>query len=142
MEDFASALLRVPRPEMDEIRRNPALAPIKIALIDDGVDTTNPSLQGRKYLGKSFDFYEGGRRSHSYWISQSGHGTIMAKFIRSICPTAEIYVIKLATDLARGDPNRLTIDAESAINVSIVQFATTYITSTVCIAVAIHSVPH
>ncbi|OAA57929.1 intracellular serine protease [Niveomyces insectorum RCEF 264] len=116
MEDFASAMLRVPRPDAEEIQDNPMLAPIKVALIDDGVDTTNPSLQGRKYQGKSFDFYENGRRNHAYWISTSGHGTIMARFIRTVCPTAEIYVIKLSADLVARDTNKLTVDVESAIS--------------------------
>ncbi len=120
MEEFSGVLNEAPQPTKEEMSAHPALKPIVVALIDDGVDTTNPSLQKRKYKGKSFDFYDGGRRSQSYWVSKIGHGTIMAKLIRTICPTAEIYVIKLGTGVATKDPNKLTIDVDSAIKVSLV----------------------
>lgn len=117
MKDFSAAFKEVPQPTEREVTQNAALAPIKVALIDDGVDTTSPSLQGRTYRGKSFDFYDDGQRSQPYWVSKAGHGTVMARLIRGVCPTADIYVIKLSTDASTKDLDRLTIDADSAIKV-------------------------
>lgn len=49
-------------------------------------------------------------------MSESNHGTIMARFIRKICPTADIYVIKVATKRGTRSSNTLTIDVPSAID--------------------------
>ncbi|MBE3042969.1 hypothetical protein IMZ48_10435 [Candidatus Bathyarchaeota archaeon] len=119
MNEFSAAFKEVPQPTAAEAAENKELAPVRVALIDDGVDTTSASLLGRTYRGKSFDFYEGGRRSQPYWVSKAGHGTAMAKLIRSVCPTAEIYVIKLGTEVSARDVGKLTIDPDSAIKVSI-----------------------
>ncbi|KAF7920648.1 hypothetical protein BELL_1448g00020 [Botrytis elliptica] len=72
--------------------------PVEIALIDDGVDVLQSRLRGKISDGKSFDYGDkGANRIRSHWISERGHGTVMAKNIVRICPMAKIYVIKLET---------------------------------------------
>lgn len=55
----------------------------------------HPELKGRKFAGKSFDSYD--KRVTPYWESHAGHGTLMARLILRMCPTAVIYVIKTKT---------------------------------------------
>ncbi|KAF7898370.1 hypothetical protein EAF00_004816 [Botryotinia globosa] len=75
------------------------MQPVEIALIDDGVDDLQSRLRGKISDGKSFDYGdEGANRIRSHWISERGHGTVMAKNIVRICPMAKIYVIKLETN--------------------------------------------
>lgn len=118
MEAFTTAFLRVKQPSSQHIAANKSFQPVKIALIDDGVDTTNRSLQGKKYFGRSFAFDETGGRNFPYWISDGNHGTVMARFIRKLCPTADIYIIKVATRSGARNSRKLTIDIESAIEVN------------------------
>lgn len=117
MAEFSNLFLQVPRPDDELTRQRPALRPTKIALIDDGVTTTSASFGGKLFRGKSFDFYENGQRNSPYWISTGGHGTSMAQFIRKICRTAEIYVIKLRTLMPQNGSSSLPIDTRSAIEV-------------------------
>ncbi|KIW74380.1 hypothetical protein Z517_12320 [Fonsecaea pedrosoi CBS 271.37] len=114
MQNFTTAFLKVRERPARDAENN--FKSIRVALIDDGVDTTQSSLQGRDYLGRSFAFDDAGQRNYPYWISDSGHGTIMARFIRKICPTADIYIIKVATRPATQDPNRLTIVVASVVD--------------------------
>lgn len=94
-----------------------SLNPITVALIDDGVDTRHEDLQGDKFFGKSFDpFPEDSWRINPFWVSAAGHGTLMARLIRHICPSAVIYVIKLETFESNG---KLRIRQESAIEVGV-----------------------
>jgi hypothetical protein len=96
-------------------------SPVEVALIDDGVDITHPDLndiKDRRIFGKSFDS-EGGssnNRVPPYWSSSSGHGTLMAKFIHKVCPSAIIHVIKLQT-VSAANSKKLQIKPESAIKV-------------------------
>ncbi|THV44375.1 hypothetical protein BGAL_0659g00010 [Botrytis galanthina] len=74
------------------------MQPVEITLIDDGVDVLQSRLRGKISDGKSFDYGDkGANRIRSHWISERGHGTVMAKNIIRICPMAKIYVIKLET---------------------------------------------
>lgn len=91
------------------------LNPVTVALIDDGVDIRHEDLQGDEFLGKSFSpFGEDSWRINPFWISAVGHGTLMARLIRHICPSAVIYVIKLETFEFKG---KLRIRQQSAIEV-------------------------
>ncbi|OQU98118.1 hypothetical protein CLAIMM_03946 [Cladophialophora immunda] len=116
MENFTTAFLRVRQPSAKDIAATKSLEPIRVALIDDGVDTTNRSLRGRAYHGRSFAFDQGGEKNYPYWMSDSGHGTIMARFIRKLCPTADIYIIKVATRQGTQDTKSLTIVVSSAVD--------------------------
>ncbi|KAK2686551.1 hypothetical protein QWA68_014346 [Fusarium oxysporum] len=98
---------------------NPSLPPVEVALIDDGVDIMHPDLndtRDRTFLGQSFDLHNGGStpRVPPYWSSPSGHGTLMARLIHKICPSAIIHVIKLQTFWS-GNSKKLQIKPDSAV---------------------------
>ncbi|KIW25944.1 uncharacterized protein PV07_09078 [Cladophialophora immunda] len=63
MENFTTAFLRVRQLSAKDIPATKSLEPIRVALIDDGVDTTNRSLQGRTDRGRSFAFDQRGKRT-------------------------------------------------------------------------------
>nr|RBQ96893.1 hypothetical protein FVER53263_04444 [Fusarium verticillioides] len=115
MEDFARRFRQI-----KALRdTNPSLKPVEVALIDDGVDFMHPDLndtRDRTFLGKSFDYRDEHPtpRVPPYWSSPSGHGTLMARLIHKICPSAVIHVIKLQTFRA-GNSDKLQIRADSAV---------------------------
>jgi hypothetical protein len=114
MEEFASCFRKIKG--VNDQRADPALNPITVALIDDGTDITHSELNGKEFPGKSFHEYSDGSswRVSPYWDSASGHGTLMARLIHRICPSAIIYVIKLQTYVPAGS-GKLQINPESAI---------------------------
>lgn len=92
--------------------------PIKVALINDGADITHTDLTGTKFEGGSFDHEQDQDDWHvnPYWYSAGGHGTLMARFIHRICPSAKICIIKLKT-MATSNSPKLQIDPRSAIKI-------------------------
>jgi hypothetical protein len=75
---------------------NDPVAPITIALIDDGVDIYEQYLTGKIVGGKSFCQRDTSKNLNIPWYITSGnHGTIMAILICRIFPQAQIYVLKL-----------------------------------------------
>ncbi|KAM0263347.1 hypothetical protein ACHAQJ_001203 [Trichoderma viride] len=68
------------------------LKPIKIAIIDDGIDTTTQQLH--RYIDGGQCFYSD-EESPSFFISAKGHGTMMARLITRIFPQARILSLKL-----------------------------------------------
>ncbi|KAI1474288.1 subtilisin-like protein [Daldinia eschscholtzii] len=85
--------------------------PIKVALIDDGIDINE--LEYYPVGGRSFcPRTEDKAFNYPYYVSSSGHGTVMASLIYRICPRARLYVLKLADHIGR-DWNR-QITAKSA----------------------------
>lgn len=115
MEDFASYFRQIKG--IREKMKDASLNPITVALIDDGADITHPELKGNKFPGKSFDLYNDGWRVSPFWASASGHGTLMARLIHRICPSAMIYIIKLRT-MKTANSTKLQIDPRSAIQAS------------------------
>lgn len=87
----------------------------QVALIDDGVDVNHPDLGGRKFAGKSFDDYDD--KVTPYWESTTGHGTLMARLIIRMCPSASIYVIK-SKAVGGNHRGKTPLDAESCVDVS------------------------
>jgi hypothetical protein len=87
---------------------------IKVALIDDGVDTAHASLSCIIADGKSFSQKSNGQYN-SYYKSSRGHGTIMATLIRKICPGVKLYVARLNEERTN---NGFEITAASAALVS------------------------
>ena len=121
MENFAEHFRQIP--SLRDRITDPSLEPVEVALIDDGADITRPDLgdvRGKKFPGKSFCCYQEGStwRVSPYWDSSSGHGTLMARLIHKICPSAIIHVIKLQT-FAVENSNKLQIDPDSAIKVNL-----------------------
>ncbi|KAM0247246.1 hypothetical protein ACHAQJ_009913 [Trichoderma viride] len=91
---------------LDDLRKD-----VVVALIDDGVDSCDPTFSGRIIEGKTFDYRD--RGVGQYYISARGHGTEMARMILKVCPMASIYSIRLKTHI-NPDKGQATIDATSA----------------------------
>lgn len=115
MEEFADHFRQIKgiRDRMGDASLNP----VTVALIDDGTDITHDELKGNNFPGKSFDLYNDGWRVSPFWASASGHGTLMARLIKRICPSAMIYTIKLKT-VKTANSAKLQIDPRSAIQAS------------------------
>jgi hypothetical protein len=91
MDDFAEFLqkVKVPRQLHEDV---------KVALIDDGVDISEPSLYGRILGGRDFCQRDGNQElSEPYYVSSGGHGTEMASLICRVCPKVQLYIVKLAS---------------------------------------------
>lgn len=75
--------------------------PIKVALIDDGVDFMEldyPLAGGRTFCPRD----EANHLNHPYYASATGHGTVMAKLINLMCPRAQLYVFRLEDHPSEG----------------------------------------
>lgn len=89
--------------------------PIKIALIDDGVDVKDLEFSfigGRTFCKRD----EEHNLNDPYYVSSTGHGTIMAKQIHLLCPRAQFYVLRLEDHASEEGGRQIT--AKSAAQVS------------------------
>ncbi|RKL35149.1 hypothetical protein BFJ70_g8007 [Fusarium oxysporum] len=89
------------------------IKPIKVAIIDDGVDVSLSSLQDKIALGQSFCPYPNSTDMMSpYFMSSSNHGTSMATLICSLCPMVRLYVARLDQRQTLGGSQRhITVDS-------------------------------
>ncbi|KAK1779759.1 hypothetical protein QBC45DRAFT_325176 [Copromyces sp. CBS 386.78] len=87
MKQFAT-FLRSIKPEI-------SIAPIKIAIIDDGIDSTLDVFSHRIETGESFYKAGSGRWRGAYYVPTGYHGTLMAQLICDICPVARLYIAQL-----------------------------------------------
>ncbi|KAF4537178.1 uncharacterized protein LTHEOB_11556 [Lasiodiplodia theobromae] len=92
---------------------NPELEerPIRVAVIDDGIDITEKSLQGKVIGGRSF-CQRVENEQMPYYVTEGWHGTVMASLICRVCPKAQLYIVRL--DEYLGEDGRRHITAESA----------------------------
>ncbi|RKU46266.1 hypothetical protein DL546_006500 [Coniochaeta pulveracea] len=113
MEEFADFLIAAQKaadPPVELVR------PVLVALIDDGVDINDQTIQSRVMAGRSFCHRsEPDNLNQGYYISSGGHGTAMAGFICKLCPDVQLYVLKLDEYYPDG---KRTITARSAAKVS------------------------
>ncbi|RAH42554.1 S8 family peptidase [Aspergillus brunneoviolaceus CBS 621.78] len=82
---------------------------VRVALIDDGVDIEEKTLRGKIIGGRSFcprDYAQHLQRP--FYVSGSGHGTVMASLICRVCPTAKLFVVKLAEHVSENSTRRIT----------------------------------
>ncbi|KAK3688016.1 hypothetical protein B0T22DRAFT_377342 [Podospora appendiculata] len=112
MDEFAMWFRKIK--DLHTPQTDRALNPITVALIDDGVDIAHEDLRSKKLPGKSFNYYQDDWLVSPYWDSDSGYGTLMARLIQRVCPSAVIYVIKLKTTRPHGSA-KVRINASSAI---------------------------
>lgn len=86
---------------MDKIKTCHKGDEVKVALIDDGVDLCERAFRDKIIHGKSLGYYWDGvqrdQRAKQWYVSETGHGTVMAHMILRVCPMAKIYPIKLDT---------------------------------------------
>ncbi|PNP79773.1 hypothetical protein FNYG_06866 [Fusarium nygamai] len=88
------------------------IEPIQIAIIDDGVDMKDLDYHftgGRSFCVRS----EHRGLLDPYYMSRTGHGTIMAKNIHLMCPHASLFILRLE-DTPSEDGAKLNITARSA----------------------------
>lgn len=73
------------------------LKPVKIALIDDGVDASHLHLRDNIKEGVTYCASCLGKSNvpSSYYGSTNGHGTLMAALISYVCRGVHLYVAKL-----------------------------------------------
>lgn len=70
--------------------------PVKIAIIDDGIDATMPGLQPKIASGATFCPYpHSSTLVNSYFVPRGKHGTLMAQLICDLCPSIQLYVARL-----------------------------------------------
>jgi hypothetical protein len=110
MKDFASFLRNI---------KTEKVAPVKIAIIDDGIDATLDSLQGKIAGGTSFCPYPNSTDlMNAYFVPSGRHGTLMASLICQICPDPRLYIARLEERPAV-DGNDRRITAKSAAKVKV-----------------------
>lgn len=98
-------------------RAEPGVQPVKIAIIDDGINPTLSIFTDRIRMGESFHSVGeslSGRRG-AFYVPSGPHGTLMAQLICKICPTVKLYIAQL--EVFRGQDGRRSFSAESAAEV-------------------------
>lgn len=102
MDDFADFIQNVEPPIS-------SVEPITIALIDDGVDINEQSLNAKIIGGRSFCQREKFQNlSKPYYVTSGGHGTVMVSLICRVCPRAQLYVIKLDEHMSENMKRQIT----------------------------------
>ncbi|KAH6975043.1 hypothetical protein BKA56DRAFT_589953 [Ilyonectria sp. MPI-CAGE-AT-0026] len=91
-----------------------SIRPVKIAILDDGVDASITSLDGKIAVGKSFSPNANSNNLMNPWfISSSNRGTYMAMLICRVCPMVQLYVARLDEQQTIGS-NQEHMTAKSA----------------------------
>ena len=90
------------------------LEPIRVALIDDGIDGADQILYENIADGVSFCHRDEGL-SNTYYVASGGHGTLMATFIRRMCPWVKLYVAKLDEGFAPDGRKQITADSAAKV---------------------------
>ena len=112
MSQFAVFIGNIPKKERLMI------PPIKIAIIDDGVDASLDILLEKIAGGKSFYPYANSSDlMNAYYVPSGQHGTMMADLICRICPSCRLYVARLDERPSRLDLSR-QITTKSAADAS------------------------
>ncbi|KAJ6259971.1 Lipase [Drechslerella dactyloides] len=109
MKNFAeNFIMRLPEPIGDMYG-----PPVKIAVLDNGIDAALPIFHGKIAAGTSFAPYPYSRDLiNAYFAPSDDHGTIMASLICTICPRVQLYVARL--DEGSSVDGRRQITAKSA----------------------------
>ena len=80
--------------------------PIKVAIIDNGLDITLPSLSRTIIEGVCLvENYEG--HESPWWLATDPHGTHMASFIHQLDPFCELYIAKVSNGPFGFHPERV-----------------------------------
>ncbi|RYP40703.1 hypothetical protein DL768_010602 [Monosporascus sp. mg162] len=98
---------------LKEARPKHAIEPIKIAVIDDGINTALDIFSGRIQVGESFSpLSEVSGRWGAYYVPSGPHGTLMAQLICEVCPVVKLYIAQL--EVLPGQDGRRSFTPESA----------------------------
>ncbi|ROW10102.1 hypothetical protein VMCG_02078 [Cytospora schulzeri] len=126
MDEFAEIMQAVE--EHIGLKSEMPARPIRVALIDDGVKTSYSELDNNIHAGKSgwhqpdpdakYKKRMHGGTFRNYNSSHTGHGTVMAYYIKRVCPNVRLYVAKLEVVSPRthvdGRGKRVTFSCDSA----------------------------
>lgn len=87
---------------------NPPPRPVKIAILDTGIDRDHDAFEAREENIKAkLNFYNNSQRSIP---DLNGHGTFTASLILDYAPDAELYIAKIA-DKENATPNaKIVVD--------------------------------
>lgn len=78
---------------------SPPLKPVKIAILDTGIERGHDAFEAREEAIKArLNYYNESQRSIP---DLNGHGTFTASLILDYAPDAELYIIKIADKNAR-----------------------------------------
>lgn len=114
MEEFAEFLTAAERQALPPLVLK---HPVNVAVIDDGVDINDQTIQSRIAGGRSFCHRdESENLNQPYYVSSGGHGTAMAGLICKVCPNVRLYILKLNEYYL--EPGKRQITAKSAARVS------------------------
>ena len=101
MHQFAVFMSNMPKEQRSTI------PPIKIAIVDDGVDSSLDILLDKIAGGKSFYPYANSSDlMNAYYVPSGQHGTMMADLICRTCPSCRLYVARLDEHPSRLDLSR------------------------------------
>lgn len=85
-----------------------------VALIDDGVDFADERTQSMVEDGRSY-YQRQGKLVANYWTSSGGHGTAMAGLIRTMCPMAKLFVLRLNEYTSVNGKRQITADSAARV---------------------------
>lgn len=78
---------------------SPPLKPVKIAILDTGIERGHDAFEAREEAIKArLNYYNESQRSIS---DSNGHGTFTASLLLDYSPDAGLYIIKIADENAR-----------------------------------------
>lgn len=105
VEAFAK-FLKLARPDV-------SVDPVKIAVIDDGIEASLEEFNGKIHVGESFcRFGELSGRRGAYYVPLGPHYTLMAQLISRVCPAVKLYVAQL--EVLPGERAQRSFTTESA----------------------------
>ncbi|KAJ4024785.1 hypothetical protein NW761_011584 [Fusarium oxysporum] len=121
---FADILKQFWDRSVDEFRpdmRKHTGGDVVVALIDDGVDAYGSSVSANIIGGKSFAFDKRTNMLNPFYVSEIGHGTVMAEAIKRVCPMVKIYPIRVNIDSSESgqssvEARSVALAVETAIN--------------------------
>ncbi|PQE32882.1 hypothetical protein CJF32_00001364 [Rutstroemia sp. NJR-2017a WRK4] len=92
VRDFSTFLMNASR----TLGKGNQVPPVKIAIIDDGIDATMYDLQSKIAGGATFFPYPHSENLvNSYFVPRGKHGTLMAQLICDMCPGTQLYIARL-----------------------------------------------
>ena len=117
MDRFVDFIEDIEPDHTAQAQTQPDQREVKVCLIDDGVKSHHAGLDENIACGESWARPRVFQDSHSpYTTSAKGHGTVMAYYIRRLCPGVRLYVAKLDPHTS---PSGFTFTVESAAKVSL-----------------------
>ncbi|CAG1990390.1 unnamed protein product [Fusarium graminearum] len=111
---FAKILNQFWIQSLDDIR--PSLheamaSDVVVALIDDGVQAYGSSLSTNITGGKSFATGGTNKMTSPWYVSELGHGIVMAEIIARVCPMVKLYPMRV--DTCGSESGERTLEAKS-----------------------------